>query len=161
MPAEPESFKARLQQRRAAWTDEEDSLPIPGYGGELVARYRDTSWSEFRAVAMSAAMSALGNAVPAGKEVEQAVTMLLEANVGLEAHVDGRVAEIEDETGVPVKLGLGLARFLGVDMADVDTDRQAMHLVFHRDKDLMTHAMALVSAQEARSERADGELAKN
>ena len=151
-------LQAKLRARREAWTDEEDVLPVPGYGDELYARYKDTSWSTFRAVAGNAALNALGTAVPAAKEVEAAAKMLLEANVGMEAHVDGQVAPILHD-GVPVKMGLSLAAFLGIEGAE--TDQQAIHLIFHREKDLMSHAMALVAVQEGREDEAEGSIRGN
>lgn len=134
---------------------------MPGYGGELVARYGETGWRDVRTFSMNAAMTALGNEVPAGKELEAAADMLLAANIDLEAHVDGESAQIKDENGQPVKMGLSLARFLGIDLDGVDTDRQAMFLIFPTDKALMQHAMALVGVQESREEEADEAIAKN
>jgi hypothetical protein len=155
------SLQERLKARRNAWKTEDARLPVPGYGGEVVARYGETGWGDVRKFSMNAAMTAMGAEIPASKEVEEAASMLLAANLGLDAEVDDQTAEIKDESGQPVKLGLSLARFLGLDLDGIDTDRQALFLIFPNERALMNHAMALVGLQEEREAEADEAIAKN
>ena len=73
---------------------------------------------------------------------------------------DGETAEITNGSG-PIKMGLPLAAFLGLDTQDVDTDEQAVYLIFRDDVAIMNHAIALANRQQARETEADGAIAGN
>ena len=145
----PDSLQERLKARRERWFTGDEKVPVPGYGGELVARYGRANWSDFGALAFSMADEQRGK-----HDVEAAVKLLVAANTGCEAHVNGEVAEIEG-----VKMGRSLAAFLGIDLRDVDTDEQAVYLIFPGDTEIMEHASEVAVKQRDRTAEANGAIA--
>jgi len=153
MPLEG-SLRDRLRAARATKQAEHiEELPIPGYGGQLVARYRNLDYVERRQIGLGVK----GPSVPA-RELDAAADMLVRACVGVDAHVDGQVVPVKDgET--PLKLGKALADYLGQDGAE--TDRQAIFLIFPSQLSLMAHVEQLSALQLAADDEIDGELAEN
>ena len=128
------TLRDRLRTAKAEQASTINELALPGYSGQLVARYRTLEWRERRRIGMGVK----GPDIPA-RELEAAADILLASCEGVDAHVDGQVVALEH------KLGMGLASYLGEEGAE--TDRQAMFLIFPSDLALMSHLEELAKLQ--------------
>ena len=138
-------LRAAKTQHDASVTHE---LAIPGYGGQLVARYHTLDWRARRKIGLAVT----GPNIPA-RELDAAADILIASCDGVDAHVDGAVQPLE------MKLGRELAVFLGDEGAE--TDRQGVLLIFPSELALMQHVEQLAALQATADEEADGEIAGN
>ena len=143
------SLQDRLRAAKVVQTAGTHELAIPGYGGQLVARYRTLEWRERRRIGLAVK----GLDIP-GRELDAAADILLTSCEGVDAHVDGQVIPLGH------RLGVELAGYLGEDVEGV-TPRQALFLIFPSELALMGHLEELSALQLSAEEEADGEIAKN
>jgi len=148
------SLRDKLRAARATQQAEQiEEITIPGYDGQLVAKYRTLDWKERRAIGLNVKGPNI-----AVKELDAAADLIVASCVGVDAHVDGQVAPIEAD-GQQLKLGKKLANELGFEGAD--TDRQAVFQIFPSEIALMNHVGALARAQLITNEQIDDDLAGN
>jgi hypothetical protein len=146
---DPGSLRDRLRAAKAEQqANTYHELAIPGFSGQLVARYRVVDWSERRNIGLSVKGPSI-----AARELEAAADILIASCVGVFAHVDGQVAELGQ------KMGMSLAHFLGEEAAE--TDRQGVFLIFPSELALMSHVEKLSELQSASTEEADNVIAGN
>ena len=138
MPAlTADSLRDRLRAARIEQQAETiHELPIPGYDGQLVVKYRNPDWKERRRVMMH-----IKGPDVVARELEAAADTLVVSCVGVDAHVDG------ETVALPYKLDKGLAEYLLDEQ--VETDRQAVFVVFPSETALMAHLEQLSELQLA------------
>lgn len=143
-----ETLQGRLRKAKVEQSTGTIELPIPGYNGQLVARYRTLDWKERRKITLDTVAATLPE-----RELATVAAQLVASCEGVDAHVEGQVAP------VPHKLGAALASYLGEDGAE--TDIQGVFLVFPSELAIMNHMEELSNLQKDAVERADGAIAKN
>ena len=133
------SLQDRLRAAKQEQHQQEHSLAIPGYSGQLVARYRSLDWRERRQIGLTVNGPDLVD-----KELNAAADLLVKSCVGVDAHVDGEIHPLN------MTLGAELASFLGEEGAE--TDRQGVFLIFPSELLLMTHLEELSEMQSGDDE---------
>jgi hypothetical protein len=147
-PGTPTSVQDRLRSaRKALLVNERVTLEVPGYSG-LFAHYRILDFPETRAVGKGIEKAGIKDEVQ--RELYQAADTLLAASIGVEAHIDGDVVDLD------MKLGNGLAEYL--DLGACENDRQAVFAIFLTKGDVMDQFVELQSHKAYADREADRAL---
>lgn len=125
-------------------------VPIPGYQGKLVGRYRSVDWQT--RVDINLALEG-----QKGRKSELlwglAADSLLASCEGVEAQ-DGEQSE---DLGMTYSRELG--EWLGLDMEHVDNPREAIALIIEDGEELIEHFSAVRNAQTTGSNEVDQDIA--
>jgi hypothetical protein len=150
--AEPNSIVARLRELRAEFqADVSVDLPVPGYRGELVARYAPLPWNIIRALAIR------GDKGRRNPENAPMIAADALANACIGMYYRGVGGELEPvlHQGDPVRYDKGLAYVLNL---EGETTREIVRAVFPDTTSLVAHYGALMEWQSEREdEDAEGD----
>lgn len=144
---QPQSLQQKVQAARRKRQDNAVvRVAIPGYKGLLVGRYKTVDWRT--RVDLQLALE--------GKEGRQsdllwelAADHLLSSCEGIEASDGGETQDLG------LVYGRELGEWLGLDMDDVETPRQAIGLIIEDGEDLIDHFGMVRKAQSDSSEGID------
>jgi hypothetical protein len=137
-----ERLLAARSKKQAA---HEEVFEVPGYGGQLFARYRPLDFREARRIGQR--HEALRDEVE--KELRVAADTLASACISCEAHIDGEVKELPP-------LGLKLCEDIGLD--GPETPIQAVLEIFPSEMSVVRQFVELQGAEETSNGAIDGEL---
>lgn len=104
----------RIKGRRAELLEDRHvDLAIPGYGGDLVGRFRPVEWEQLRKIALRVDQSK-----DPRRELEGQATTLIRACRGIYIRQDGELVPIGDDDLAPVRFDKRLAELLDIEGAD-------------------------------------------
>lgn len=127
------SMLGKLRQRREQLSQDREplELPIPGYNGDLVAKYRVLPWQEIRL----AAEKADRDKSPLS-ELMAACDMLIKSCVGMYVQGNDGLEPIDADAAAPVGYDARLAGLLGY---EAETAREVIRRLFNNDLALAAH----------------------
>lgn len=128
-----ERVKAARERRQPAKVV---TVEIPGYKGLLFGKYRRPAWRKRREIADGLDTETDDRIT---RELCIAADFLVASCVGVEAHIDGEVQDLN------VTLGTSLAAWL--DLTGADSDRQAVFLILPDEDDLTDHSEIVIREQ--------------
>lgn len=142
----------RIKGRRAELLqDRHVDLAIPGYGGDLVGRFRPVEWEELRKIALRVDQSK-----DPRRELEGQATTLIKACRGIYIRQDGKLVPIGDDDLAPVRFDKRLAELL--DIEEVDTALGVLFSVFANDLAVTTVHNRLAVWMDRSDEEVDEDL---